>query len=120
MKPSRLFDFIYYQKEHYPQAISYAGKTENGDWKQFSTDDMIEQSLKTAGGLLGLGLEPGDKIAIVSYKNRPEWTIVDLAALQVGVIDVPLYPTISASEYEYILNDAEVKYAFVGGGDSYD
>jgi len=120
MKPTRLFDFIYYQKENFPQVVSYAGKTESGEWKHYSTDDMIEQSLKTAGGLLELGLEAGDKIAIVSYKNRPEWTIVDLAALQVGVIDVPLYPTISASEYEYILNDAEVKYAFVGGGDSYD
>ncbi|MEL6942271.1 MAG: long-chain fatty acid--CoA ligase, partial [Bacteroidota bacterium] len=120
MKPTRLFDFIYYQKEHYPQAISYAGKSDDGEWRHFSTHDMIEQSLKTAGGLLELGLEAGDKIAIVSYKNRPEWTIVDLAALQIGVIDVPLYPTISAAEYEYILNDAEVKYAFVGGGDSYD
>ncbi|MEM8525116.1 MAG: long-chain fatty acid--CoA ligase [Bacteroidota bacterium] len=120
MKPSRLFDFIYYQKEHFPQAISYAGKTESGEWKHYSTDDMIEQSLKMAGGLLDLGLEAGDKIAIVSYKNRPEWTIADLAAMQVGVIDVPLYPTISSGEYEYILNDAEVKYAFVGGGDSYD
>lgn len=119
MQPSRLFDFIYYQKEHFPQEKAFAGKID-GKWEYYSTDDMINQSLRMAAGLLELGLQSGDKIAIVSYQNRPEWLIADFAALQIGVVDVPLYPTISPSEYEYILNDAEVKYAFVGDGDSYD
>ncbi|MEM0994697.1 MAG: long-chain fatty acid--CoA ligase [Bacteroidota bacterium] len=119
MRTDRLFDYIYYQQANYPQKVAFAGKRD-GEWQTYSTNDMIEQSLKMAAGLLDLGLKEGDKIAIVSYKNRPEWSILDLAALQIGVVDVPLYPTISAVEYEYILNDAEIKYAFVGPGDLYD
>ncbi|MEM1324735.1 MAG: long-chain fatty acid--CoA ligase [Bacteroidota bacterium] len=119
MQPTRLFDFIYYQQENCPQTVSFAGKRD-GKWHTYSTQDMINQSLKTAAGLLELGLQEGDTVAIVSYKNRPEWSIIDLACLQLGIISVPLYPTISAGEYEYILNDAEVKYAFVGPGDLYD
>lgn len=119
MKPTRLFDFIYYQQQNNPLAKAFSSK-KNGTWVSYSTETMIDNSLKTAAGLLALGLKPGDKIAMVSYENRPEWTMIDLAALQIGVIDVPLYPTISSSDYEYILNDSGVKYAFVGSGDLYD
>ncbi len=119
MQPTRLFDFIYHQKAHHPLDQSFARKDGEG-WKYWSTQEIIDQSLKMAAGLLQLGVQSGDKIAIVSYKNRPEWVIADLAIQQAGAVSVPLYPTISSGEYEYILNDAVVKYAFVGGGDLYD
>ncbi|MEM9822578.1 MAG: long-chain fatty acid--CoA ligase, partial [Bacteroidota bacterium] len=48
------------------------------------------------------------------------WVIMDLALLQVGAINVPVYPTISSGEYEYIFNDAQIQYCFVGTGDLYD
>ena len=119
MTPTRLFEFIYSQKENFPLEKSF-GRKENGKWIYWSTDDMINQAMKLASGLIDLGLKPGDKIAISAYKNRPEWVIADLGSQMAGIINVPVYPTISPKEYEYILNDSEVQYAFVGAEDLYD
>ncbi len=116
MDIKRLFDFIYYQKENFPQEKSFGGKY-NGEWKYFSTDDIIEMGNKVSLGLLKLGVKPGDKIALITYQNRPEWIIMDLGIGQIGAINVPVYPTISPAEYEYIFNDAEVKYCFCGRDD---
>lgn len=120
MEPTRLFDFIYYQKNNYPQEKAYNSRGENGQWSHYSTDDAIELGNKVSCGLLKLGVKPGDKIATAIYKNRPEWVFLDIGIAQIGAINVPVYPTISPADYEYIFNDAEVKYAFVGGGDLYD
>jgi long-chain acyl-CoA synthetase len=81
---------------------------------------VIELANKVSRGLIQLGVEKGDRIALVTGQNRPEWTIIDLGVEQIGAINVPIYPTISTGEYEYILNDAEVKYCFVGRDDLYD
>ena len=64
-----------------------------------------------------MGVKQGDKIALISYNNRPEWNIMDMGMMQIGAINVPVYPTISASDYIYIFNDASVKYCIVGHGD---
>ncbi len=119
MEPTKLFDYIYYQKENFPQEKAF-GYKKDGKWVYYSTDDIIEQANKVSCGLLKLGLQPGDKVATIVYKNRPEWTIMDIGMLQVGVINVPVYPTISPGEYEYIFNDSEVKYCVVGEGDLFD
>ena len=119
-QPTRLFEFIYYQKANHPQAKAYNAKGENGSWVSYSTDDAIEMANKVSCGLLQLGVKPGDKIATAIYRNRPEWVFMDIGLSQIGAINVPVYPTISPADYEYIFNDAEVKYAFVGGGDLYD
>ncbi len=119
MKPTRLFDFIYHQLDNEPLEKSFGSK-DNGSWKYMSTKEVVETAEQAACGLLDLGLEAGDKIALVSYKNRLEWVIMDLAAQMSEIITVPLYPTISPREYEFILNDAGVKYAFVGKDDLYD
>ena len=73
-----------------------------------STQSMIEQAEEFASGLLELGLQPGDKVATIS-NNRPEWHIVDLGILLAGMINVPIYPTITEDDYEYIMNNAETK-----------
>lgn len=118
---TRAFDTIFYQQKKFPLKESFSHRPPGSkEWTSFSTDQIISSSQKMAGGLLNLGLQKGDKIALISYKNRPEWTIMDLAAQQLGIITVPVYPTISSSDYDYIFNDAEVKYAFVGTGDLYD
>ncbi len=119
MKPTRLFETIYHQLKTSPQEKAIGWKEED-TWKFLSTQEIVDAAEKTACGLLKLGLTAGDKIAIVSYKNRPEWVIMDLASQMAKIISVPLYPTISSGEYEYILNDSEVKYAFVGKDDLFD
>lgn len=108
---TRLFDFIDYQKANYPKEVSVAGKVD-GKWKTYSTDEIIKASYALSSGLLSLGIGPGDKVAIIG-NNRPEWVIADLAILQIGAINVPIYPTISEHDYAFIFNDAGVKLAFV-------
>ncbi len=119
MKLTRLFDFIQYQIENYPMDKSVGGK-KDGKWQYYSTSEIIERANKMSCGLLKLGVQRGDKVALITYQNRPEWTVMDLAIQQVGAINVPVYPTISSGEYEYIFNDASIKYCFVGSGDLYD
>ena len=65
-----------------------------------------------AGGLAALGVRRGDRIAIIA-ENRPEWVISDQAIVALGAIDVPVYPTMSAKQNEYIFNDASVRMAIV-------
>ena len=119
MQPTRLFDILEYQQKNYPLERAF-GHQLDGKWIYYSTEDMIRLSDQAASGLISLGLEKGDKVALIAYKNRPEWTIMDLAIQKAGMISIPVYPTISSRDYEYIFNDASVKYAFVGGGDLYD
>jgi long-chain acyl-CoA synthetase len=108
---TRLFDTIYVQQAKYPQPDALVFK-QNGNWKKFSTSDIIEAANKATLALLKLGVKPDDKIAIVS-PNRPEWNITDLGILHLGAVNVPVYPTISEHEYKFIFNDAKIKYAFV-------
>lgn len=116
MEIRRLFDIPYHQLEAYPLKKAVAGKT-LGKIKSYSTQEFVDAINKVSLGLWQIGVRPGDKIALVSYNNRPEWNIMDLGMQQIGAINVPVYPTISPREYVYIFNDAEVKFAFVGFGD---
>lgn len=119
MAITRLFDYIYKQYEENPRN-KFVGSKVNDEWVFYSTEQVIEESKKLASGLVSLGVQPGDKVGIVVYKNRPEWIVTDLAIQYIGAIGVPMYPTISVREYEYIMNEAEVKVCFVGSGDLYD
>ena len=119
MQVTRLFDYINKQFDEGTLEKFAGNKTEQG-WKFYSTSEVIMLSRKLASGLIDLGVEKGDKIGIVVYKNRPEWLITDLAIQYIGAIGVPMYPTISSREYEYIMNEAEVKVCFIGTGDLYD
>lgn len=118
-RPTRLFDFVRYQLAHHPLERAYGGR-KDGNWAYLSTAEVIRQAEELSAGLLKLGVKPGDKIALAVYQNRPEWVVTDLAIQQIGAINVPVYPTISPSDYEYIFNDAAVKFCFVGSGDLYD
>lgn len=108
----RLFDFPYYQLEHFPKADSLCSKVD-GKWKPYSTQQFIDHANALSRGLLKLGINPGDKIGIICTVNRPEWNMTDIGVLQTGAIDVPIYPTISSEDYEYILNHSECKICFV-------
>ncbi len=119
MKDKRLFDLIYDQQLQFP-LDECCGARYDGKWRFFSTDEVIEQARQLAQGLIEAGIEPGQCIATVIYQNRPEFLIADLAIMQAGAINVPLYPTISVEEYEFILQDSGTVMAFVGGQDLYE
>ena len=113
----RLFDLIPYQLKNYSIKNCVSDK-KDGNWNNFSTEGVQSVIDKFSLGLLKLGVNRGDKLAIIS-PNRTEWNFVDLGIMQTGCVDVPIYPNISVQEYEYIFNDAEVKYAFVANEDLY-
>ena len=109
---TRLFDFPYYQleKNNIPAALV---TKYNGKWIKTSTQDYIDQANCISRALLQLGVQKNDKIAVISSSNRTEWNIMDIGVLQIGAQNVPIYPTISEDDYEYILNHCEAKYCFV-------
>jgi len=109
---TRIFDFPYYQLETYNLGKALTSKY-NGEWKSISTQEYINQANSISRGLLRLGVNPNDKIAIISSTNRTEWNVMDIGILQLGAQNVPIYPTISEDDYEYILNHSEAKFCFV-------
>ncbi|MFO8129891.1 MAG: long-chain fatty acid--CoA ligase [Bacteroidales bacterium] len=114
MEVIRLFDLLPRYKDKFkPKEDALAGK-ESGAWVKYSIDQFIEAADHISYGLLKLGVRPGDNIATIS-NNRPEWNFLDMGILQIGAVHVPVYPTISESDYKYILTHAEVKYVFVTG-----
>ncbi|TAH21383.1 MAG: long-chain fatty acid--CoA ligase [Cytophagales bacterium] len=118
MELKRAFDFINYQLEQYPRTDALNGKLD-GKWINYSTQQVIDIANRLSIGLLKLGIKKGDKVAIVAG-NRPEWNLLDIATQQIGVINVPMYPTISIADYEYIFNDSKAKIAFVANQDLHD
>ena len=108
---TRLFDFPYYQLETYnlkdALTTNYDGK-----WQSTSTQEYIDLSNQFSRGLLRLGVQPNDKIAVISTNNRTEWNVCDIGILQTGAQSVPIYPTISKEDYEYVLNHSESVYCF--------
>ena len=107
MEVTRIFDLLDRYTKHYQKDDVLAGKT-NGTWVKYSTDDYIQNSYYFSYGLLDLGFKRGDKIATVT-NNRPEWNITDMGMMQVGIVHVPIYPTISLEDYEHILKHSDVK-----------
>jgi len=112
LKIARLFDFAYNQLLTNPQSKCFNSKI-NDEWIPTSTEQYIEQANKISRALLRLGIKPNDKIAVVTSTNRVEWSILDIAILQIGAVNVPLYPTISSTDYQYIINHSDAVLCFV-------
>jgi len=109
---TRLFDFPYFQLEKFN--LNKALNTKyNGKWESLSSQEYVNKSNQLSRGLLKLGITPNEKIAIISTTNRTEWNICDIGCLQLGAQTVPIYPTISKEDYEYVLNHSEATYCFV-------
>ncbi len=117
-KIKRLFDFPYHQLKSHPLEAALVTKY-NGEWKKTSTQEYIDKANTISRALLRLGVQPNDKIAVISSSNRTEWCIMDIGILQIGAQNVPIYPTISAKEYAYVLNHSESKYCFVSNAELY-
>lgn len=112
---TRIFDLHFHQLNNYPKKDALTAKID-GKWVPTSTQSFIEQAQEFSLGLLEHGLKPGDKVALVS-NNRPEWHIVDLGISMAGMINVPIYPTITEEDYQYIIDDAGAKLCFVSDND---
>ncbi|MCX6235779.1 MAG: long-chain fatty acid--CoA ligase [Bacteroidetes bacterium] len=115
---TRIFDLL----DQYRQ--QYIGKTdallhkENGEWKKFSASDYVSIVDQVSTGLLSLGIKKGDTVATI-LNNSPFWNFFDMGLMQIGAIQVPVYPTISADNFKYIFNEAEVKLIVVSNMDIY-
>lgn len=112
IEPKRLFDFAYHQLENKPNTAALVTKYD-GKWVKTSTQEYLEKANCISRALLRLGVKKDDKIAIISSTNRTEWNIMDVAVLQIGAQNIPIYPTISGEDYEYVLNHSESIYCFV-------
>ncbi len=114
MKVRRLFDILDYYLENKPnQEVALAGKIDK-EWKKYSIQEYVDITNNFSFAMMKMGIQPGDKVAIIST-NRPEWNMLDMAIMQIGAIAVPVYPTISEADYQYILNHCEAKLAFIEG-----
>jgi long-chain acyl-CoA synthetase len=116
--PTRLFDVPYYQLDNFPTNSMFVSKL-NGKWEGISTKNFLDKVNAISRGLVTLGIQKNDKVAIAS-NNRVEWNIMDIAIQQTGAIVVPIYPNISVKDYEYIFNDAHIKLCVVDSKELYD
>ncbi|HEY7112881.1 MAG TPA: long-chain fatty acid--CoA ligase [Thermoanaerobaculia bacterium] len=83
-----------------------------GEWKPISASDFGFSVRALSLGLNGLGIQPGDRVAILS-ENRPEWAMADYAVLCAGAWSVPIYPTLPASQIAPLLKDSAARAIFV-------
>jgi long-chain acyl-CoA synthetase len=114
----RLFDVPRHQLKNYPNPNMFVTKTK-GIWVPLSTADFLDAAMNVSRGLISLGVQAGDRVAVAS-SNRYEWNVLDIAVQQVGAILVPLYPNISEADYRFILNDAEVEICVVSNQELVD
>ncbi len=120
MKPiTRLFDFAHYQLETHNLDAALISK-KDGEWVKTSSREYLNKANALSRALLKMGVQKNDKIAVISTTNRTEWCIVDVGVLQIGAQNIPIYPTISSDDYEYILNHSEAVYCFVSDKEVYN
>jgi len=117
MKLTQTFHILDHLKQNLDKPDIFVAKRE-GLWVKFSVDEYIENARFFAKGLLSMGFKKGDKIATVS-NNRPEWNFVDMGMALIGVIHVPIYPTISDDEYRFILTHSDAKWLMVSDSGLY-
>lgn len=119
MEIKRIFDFAYYQLQNAPQENCFNYK-KNNEWVSISTQEYIDTANKVSASLLKLGIQPDDKIAVITTNNHPHWHILDIGVTQIGAQNVPLYATLSEKDYAYILAHSDSKYCFVSDEELYE
>jgi long-chain acyl-CoA synthetase len=117
MEVTRTFDLIKWTHEKYPREDMYCGKLDK-EWIKYSSEDALNNINWVSYGLLSMGFRKGDKIATITL-NKPEWNFADMGLAQAGMIHVPIYPTIGADEYTYILKHSDVRGIIVGNKSIY-
>lgn len=109
---TKIFDFPYHQLKRNNLADCLASKYDDV-WVATSTQEYIDKANTISRALLRMGVQKNDKIAIISSTNRTEWHIMDIGILQTGAQTVPIYPTITEEDYEFILNHSEATHCIV-------
>ncbi|MGB1481160.1 MAG: AMP-dependent synthetase/ligase [Flavobacteriales bacterium] len=117
--PTRLFDFPRYQLANNPQDVMMT-MPNYGNRVTYSTAQFVDEMDAVSRGLIALGLQAEEKVALISHNNRCEWNVMDHAIMQAGAIDIPIYPTMTEEDYKYILNHSESKYCFVSNEELYN
>jgi long-chain acyl-CoA synthetase len=116
--PTRLFDFPKYQLENNPLDVMMSTPNDgSGNRLSYSTQEFVEQVDRASRGLIAMGMEAGEKVALISHNNRCEWNVMDHGIMQAGGIDVPIYPTMTEADYKYIINHSESKFVFVSNAE---
>lgn len=105
-----LFDLLDNRAKRDPEGAMIEYKTEDGTWQPYSAQVFRDMVIDLAKGLVGLGVNKGDSVAIVS-RTRWEWTALDMAIMSIGALTVPVYETNSASQVSWIFNDSKVTLA---------
>lgn len=105
-----LFDLLDNRAKRDPEGAMIEYKTEDGTWQPYSAQVFRDMVIDLAKGLIGLGVNKGDSVAIVS-RTRWEWTALDMAIMSIGALTVPVYETNSASQVSWIFNDSKVTLA---------
>lgn len=111
MEITRVFDILEFYKTDYIKSDVLSAKV-NKAWQSHSSDDFIKNVNHVSYGLLALGLNSNDKVAIIS-NNRPEWNFCDYGCQQANIVTVPIFPTISNTDLQFILNHSEVSTVFI-------
>ncbi len=111
MEITRVFDILDLYKSTYKKEDVLSAK-ENKQWRKYSSDDLITKTNSVSYGLMSLGLTDNDKVAIIS-NNRPEWNFCDYGCQQANLVTVPIFPTISNTDLQFILNHGEVTTIFI-------
>jgi long-chain acyl-CoA synthetase len=111
MEIRTLCDLFYYSVDTFKKPDHLRFKRD-GAWRDISSDEFRRAVEELSLGLRALGVEPGDRVAILS-ENRPEWAYADMATLTAAAVDSPIYSTLTPPQILYILNDAEAKVVFV-------
>ena len=119
MEVKRIFDIPYYSKAHFEKDDFVCDKR-NGKWEKISTDEYIRITNQLSRALLKYGIKKGDRIALITSTNRVEWCFFDQAALQIGAVTVPIYPSISSEDCVYNLENSGSKICFVSDEKLFD
>jgi long-chain acyl-CoA synthetase len=106
-----LSDPVWANASSHPSAVVFARRTPSG-WADVTAAVFRDQVAAVAKGLIAAGVEPGDRVALLS-PTRYEWTLVDYAIWSIGAVTVPIYETSSASQVQWILTDSEAVAAVV-------
>ncbi|MBR6904026.1 MAG: long-chain fatty acid--CoA ligase [Bacteroidales bacterium] len=115
MELKRIYDIMLrYEERHPDQKIALSGKIGKNKWNEYTPKQYKKTADELSCALLAKGIAKGDKVAVIST-NRPEWTITQMAVTQIGAVLVPIYPTITAEDYKYILNHCEAKLVILEG-----
>ncbi|MBP9663144.1 MAG: long-chain fatty acid--CoA ligase [Pyrinomonadaceae bacterium] len=91
----------------------------DGEWRPISSSEMVERSTNIALGMYSLGLRKGDRAAILAA-NSPEWTLTDAGCQFAGIVDVPIYTTLSVESVRYIIADSESRVFFLEDAEMYE